>query len=269
MPVKDNSAGFFSFLLEFKSDLVFTGIAGTELIQQYTAVWLTQNYWIMKALTIFMFVASTCLLKAGAEDGPAEVQPVPEAQKSQIDEPALPTPERNPATSNPSLLPESNELPEHVPAGPATSHRMAITGTNENIGENSHLEAIRLQAMNDPHAAYLLKRATHSSRSATRRSFMRAYYVSVAERMRKLDPKLKSAIDEYEQEKIRELGGQEVSTHASSHRIAHRSVSRKQRYASHHPRSHHRYYQRAMAIEDPYGPYYVPYYGPPVGFYPW
>src|SRR5262245_18012972 len=142
----------------------------------------------MKALASFMFVASTCDLKAGAEDGPAEVQPVPEAQKSQIDEPALPTPERNPVTSNPRLLPESSELPEHVPTGPTTSRRTTTTATNENIGENSHLEAIRLQAMNDSHAAYLLKRATHSSRAATRRSYMRAYYVSVAERMRKLDP---------------------------------------------------------------------------------
>jgi hypothetical protein len=226
-------------------------------------------YWIMKALAILMFVTSTCLLKARAEDGPRQVQPVPEAPKSQIDEPALPAPERNPVNSNPSLLPESSELPEHVPAEHTTSRKTAMNATRDNVEENSRLVAIRSQAMKDPRAAYLLKRATHSSRSATRRSYMRAYYMSVAERMRKLDPKLKSAIGAYEQAKIRELGGDEVSTRVSSHRIAHRSASRKPRYASHHPRSHHRYYQRAMAVEDPYGPYYVPYYGPPVVFYPW
>jgi hypothetical protein len=232
-------------------------------------VCLTENCWIMKALAILMFVASSCLLKAGAEEGAQQVQPVPETPKSEIDEPALPAPERNPVNSNPSLLPESNELPEHVPAEHTTNGKTAMTAKKDNIEENSHLEAIRSQAMNDPHAAYLLKRAMHSSRSATRRSYMRAYYVNVAERMRKLDPKLKSAIGAYEQAKIRELGGGEVSKHMSSHRTAHRSPSRKPRYASHHPRSHHHYYPRTMAIENPYGPYYVPYYGPPVVFYPW
>jgi len=232
-------------------------------------VWFTENYWIMKALAILMFVASACLLKARAGDGPPQVQPLPEAPKSEIDEPALPTPERNPVNSNPSLLPESNELPEHVPSEHTTNGKTAMTAKRDNIEENSHLEAIRSQAMNDPHVAYLLKRAMHSSRSATKRSYMRAYYLSVAERMRKLDPKLKSAIGAYEQAKIRELGGGEVSTHVSSHRTTHRSASRKSRYASHHPRSHHHHYQHAMAVEDPYGPYYVPYYGPPVVFYPW
>jgi len=222
----------------------------------------------MKALTILMFVASACFLKAGAEDVPGKVQPLPEAPQSQIDEPALPTPEPNAVNSNPSLLPESNELPEHVPAEQTTSRKPAAA-KEDNVEENSHLEAIRLQAMNDPHAAHLLKRAMHSSRSATRRSYMRAYYVSVAERMRKLDPKLKSAIGEYEQAKIRELGGKENSTHASSHRVVHRSTSRKQHYATHRARSHHRHYERAMAVEGPYGPYYVPYYGPPDVFYPW
>jgi hypothetical protein len=225
--------------------------------------------WIMKSPAIVVFVVSICLLKAGAEDAPREVQPLPDTPKSKMDEPALPTPEQYPADSNPSLLPESNELPEHVPAEPATNRKTAMIAARTNLEENSHFEAIRSQAMHYPHAAYLLKRAMHSTKSATRRSYMRAYYVSVAERMRKLDPKLKSSISAYEQAKIRDLGGEEVSMHLSSHRVVHRSASRKLRYAGHHPHPHHRYYRHAMAIEDPYGPYYVPYYGPPVVFYPW
>jgi len=224
---------------------------------------------MMKALAILMFVASTCLLKAGAEGGSQQVQPVPGASGSDMDEPALPTPELNPVNSNPSLLPESNELPAQVPAEQATNGKTAMAAPRNKMEEGGHLDAIRSQAMNDPHAAYLLKRAMHSSRSATKRSYLRAYYMRVAERMRQLDPKLKSAIGAYEQAKIRELAGGEVSTHVRSRRMAYRSTSRRLRYASHHPRSHHHYYQRAMAVEGPYGPYYVPYYGPPVVFYPW
>jgi hypothetical protein len=123
--------------------------------------------------------------------------------------------------------------------------------------------------MNNPHAAYLLKRAKHSPRLATRRSYLRAYYVNVTERMRRLDPKLKSSIDAYEQAKIREIGAESVSLRPSSHRIVKKSASRKKHYFSRHSHPHHRYYERVMVIEDPYGPGYVPYYGAPVVFYPW
>ena len=222
----------------------------------------------MKALAISILVASICVLNGTAEDGPREALPTTESPRTEMDEPALPTPERNPVDSSPDLLPESNELPEHVPAEHSTYRKAVATTAKENIEEKQRFERIRLQAMNNPRAAYLLKRANHSLRSATRRSYLRAYYVNVTERMRKLDPELKSSVDAYEQAKLQEIGEESVSARASSHRIVNRKT-RKTHYASRRSHTHHRYHERGMVIEDPYGPDYVPYYGPPVVFYPW
>ena len=223
----------------------------------------------MNAFARLMLFASICVLAVRAKDVSREAQPAPEAPKTEIDEPALPTPERNEVDSNPSLLPESDELPEHVPAEHPASRIDAAPATRVNVAENDRFESIRSQAMNNAHAAYLLKRATRASGSAARRRYMRAYYVNVAERMRKLDPKLSASINAYEEAKIRDIGEEKGSAHAIGHRVVHRSASRKTRYASHRSHSHHRHYDRAMVDYDPYEPAYSPYYyGPPVVFYP-
>jgi len=224
----------------------------------------------MNAFARLMLFASICVLAVRAKDVSREAQPAPEAPKTEIDEPALPTPERNAVDSNPSLLPESDELPEHVPAEHPASRIDAAPATRVNVAENDRFESIRSQAMNNAHAAYLLKRATHASGSAARRRYMRAYYVNVAERMRKLDPKLRASINAYEEAKISDIGEEKKgSAHTTHHRVVHRTASRKTRYASHRSHPHHRHYDRAMVDYDPYGPAYFPYYyGPPVVFYP-
>jgi hypothetical protein len=223
----------------------------------------------MNAFARLMLFASICVLAVRAEDVSREAQPAPEGPKTEIDEPALPTPERNAADSSPSLLPESDELPEHVPAERPASRMVAAPATKVNVAENDRFESIRSQAMNNVHAAYLLKRATHASSSAARRRYMRAYYVSVAERMRKLDPKLSTSINTYEEAKINDIGEEKGSAHTTHHRVVHRTASRKTHYASHRSHSHRRHYDRAMVDYDPYGPAYFPYYyGPPVVFYP-
>src|ERR1700751_1415968 len=223
----------------------------------------------MNAFARLMLFASICVLAVRAEDVSREAQPAPEAPKTEIDEPALPTPERNAADSSPSLLPESDELPEHVPAERPAGRMVAAPATKVNVAENDRFESIRSQAMNNVHAAYLLKRATHASSSATRRRYMRAYYVSVAERMRKLDPKLSTSINTYEATKISDIGEEKGSAHTTHHRVVHRTASRKTHYASHRSHSHRRHYDRAMVDYDPYRPGHFPYYyGPPVAFYP-
>jgi hypothetical protein len=221
----------------------------------------------MNAFARLMLFASICVLAVRAEDVSREAQPAPEAPKTEIDEPALPTPERNAVNSSPSLLPESDELPEHVPAEHPASRMDAAPATRVNVAENDRFESIRSQAMNNARAAYLLKRATHASGSAARRRYMRAYYVNVAERMRKLDPKLSASINAYEEAKISDIGEEKGSAHTTHHRVVHRTASRKTRYASHRSHSHRRHYDRAMVDYDPYRPGYFPYYYGPV-FYP-
>ena len=223
----------------------------------------------MKAFACLMLSASICVLVVKAEDPPSATQPVPEAPKTEIDEPSLPTPERNAVDSSPSLLPESNELPEHVPAEHPASRKADAAETKLSVAENDRFDSIRTRAMNNAHAAYLLKRATHASGSPARRSYIRAYYVNVADRMRKLDPKLSASINAYEEAKMRDIGEEKASTHATHHRVVHRSASRKTHYASHRSHSHHRHYDQAMVDHEPYGPDYFPYYyGPPAVFYP-
>jgi hypothetical protein len=214
---------------------------------------------------IFILAMSISVLEGTAEDAPRPSMRAIEPHPTEMDEPALPAPEQNPPFSGPDLLPESSELPELVPATtPKNSQVTAATTSTENIEEKQRFERIRSQAANDPHALYLLKRAKHSLKFATRRNYLRAYYVTLAVRMRKLDPKLKSTIDTYERAKVQEIGEGNVLRHTP--RILNRKASRRTRVASRRSHHRHRHYERGIVIEDPY---YSPYYGPPVVFYPW
>jgi hypothetical protein len=124
-------------------------------------------------------------------------------------------------------------------------------------------------AMSSPRAAYLLKRAKDSSNSVSRRSYLRAYYITVATRMRKLDPKLKSSIKAYEEEKIHEATGVRTSTVGTSshHTRRHQTASHEVHHRLHRAYSVHSY-RRMIMIDDPYAAGFSP-YGPPVVLYPW
>jgi hypothetical protein len=208
------------------------------------------------------------LAVANAEDSPSQ-SPSPSPSTSEIEEPALPTPETAPSNPEPGLLPESGELPARPPAEvPAklSSTRAAPQHVLEKAGR---FDEIRSLAMSNPRAASLLKRARYSSNSASRRTYLRAYYITVASRMRKLDPKLKSSIDEYEEAKMHEVSGARTSTaRASSHRSRFRRTANREAHHRLHRVSSENRYRRMIIIDDPYGPEFPP-YGPPVVFDPW
>jgi hypothetical protein len=220
--------------------------------------------------TISLAVMAT-LAVANAEDSPS--QPLSPSPSTGEEEPALPTLEADPSNPEPGLLPESGELPAQPPAEvQPSSTRVLQQSLSEKEGR---FDEIRSLAMTTPRAAYLLKRARrYSSSSSSRRTYLRAYYVTVAARMRKLDPELKSSIDAYEEAKIDEVSGTKASTaRASSHSSKiHRTASREVHHKLHRVSSRNRY-RRIIVIDDPYGPGFSPYgfspYGPPVGFYPW
>jgi hypothetical protein len=221
----------------------------------------------MKLRAMISLALATAFGVAGAEVSPSQ-SPSAVPSTGEMEEPALPTSEGTPSNSEPSLLPESGELPApstKVPANfsstPASSHR--LTEIDERF------ERIRSLAMSNPRANYLLKRARNSSNSASRRTYLRAYYMTLASRMRRLDPKLKSYIDAYEEARIHEVSpGRVLPARASSHRRStHRTTSREVHHRSHTAYSGNRY-RRMMIIDDRYGPEFSP-YGPPWGFYPW
>ena|ERR1700722_9117530 len=220
----------------------------------------------MKWQATISLVLIAVLAVGNAEDTPSP-SPSSSPGTSEMEEPALPTPEGTLSNPGPGLLPESNELPDRPTEAPAefSPNRSWPRQTSEKEGR---FDEIRSLAMSNPRAAYLLKRARDSSSSVSRRTYLRAYYVTVASRMRKLDPKLKSSINAYEEAKIHEISGaRTLTTQTSAHRSrSHRTASRSVHHV-HRVSSEHRY-RRMIIIDDPYGPEFSP-YGPPVVLYPW
>ena len=137
-----------------------------------------------------------------------------------MEEPALPVPDSGQSNPETGLLPESGELPARLP--PEVPSKLSPEGAAPEAASkgSGRFDEIRSLAMNSPRPAYLLKRARHSSNSAARHLYLRAYYVAVASQMRKLDPNLKSSIETYEETQIHEVSG----VHTSPARTAfHRS----------------------------------------------
>jgi hypothetical protein len=220
----------------------------------------------MKRQAIISLALMAALAVVRGEDLPSQV--LAQAQGgSEIEEPALPGSEADPTNSGPGLLPETGELPSRP--SPETPAKLSSTPTQGALEKNGRFEGVRALAMANPHAAYLLRRAKQSSNAAARRRYLRAYYMSVASRMRKLDPKLNSSINAYEESKLDELSGARTSTARSS---KHRSrLHETARLAGHHRlrrTSYENRYRRIIVIDAPYGPDFPP-YGPPVVFEPW
>ncbi len=220
----------------------------------------------MKSQATILLALIAALAVANAEDSQS---PSPGTGTSETEEPALPTSESGPSNSEPGLLPESGELPARPPAGLPGKLSPAQASSRQVLEKDDRFEQIRSLAMSDSRAAHLLRRAKHSSNSASRRTYLRAYYVNVASRMRKLDPKLKSSIDAYEEAKIREVyGGRASAVRAFAHGSKlHRSASQEAHHRSHRVSARTRY-RRIIIIDDGYAPGFPP-YGPPVVFYPW
>jgi hypothetical protein len=219
----------------------------------------------MKSQAIIALILMTALGVASAGDSPGP-SPSPALSANEMEEPPLPSSETIPSSLAPSLLPESGELPARPPAVSPGKVSSTRASAREAIEKDSRFEEIRSLAMNSPRAARLLKSARHSSNSASRRTYLRAYYIAVASRMRKLDPKLKSSIDSYEEAKIHEVSGARSSTaRTSSHSSRrHRTASREVHHRWHRdPRDR---YRRIIVIDDRYGPEFLP-YGPPPPFF--
>jgi hypothetical protein len=206
-------------------------------------------------------------LAAHAEKLPLP-RPPPGPVAEEIEEPALPTPEAAPSNPEAGLLPESGELPARPRAAALSKLTTARISARKAPTEAARFENIHSLAMGDPRATHLLRRAKQSSNPASRRIYLRAYYAAVASRMRKLDPELKSSINAYEDEKLRELRAVRSTTaRVSSH---HSRIHRSARLAGHrrwHKFSEENRYRRVILIDAPYGLEFPP-YGPPMVFEP-
>jgi hypothetical protein len=205
------------------------------------------------------------LAVANAEDLPS--QPLSPSQSTgEVEEPALPASESSPPDPEPGLLPKSGELP----ARPAPAKLSSTPAPRRQaLEKEGRFEAVRSLAMDNQRAISLLRRARQSSSSISRRTYLRAYYLTVASRMRRLDPAMKSSINAYEEAKLHELSGTGSSTsRASSHRARlHRTVGLNEHRRLHRVSFENRH-RRFIIIDAPYGPEFPP-YGPPEVFEPW
>jgi hypothetical protein len=226
----------------------------------------------MKWQAIIFLTVMASLATASAEDLPVP-SPSPKPSANEMEEPALPAPEAAPSNPEPDLLPQSGELPARPPSEPPSKVSPDRASAQEPLEKAGRFDEVRTLAMSDPRAAYLLKRARHSSNSASRHVYLRAYYVALASRMRKLDPKLKSSIDAYEEAQIHETTGHHTATvRASIHRSKARATASREVHHRRHRVSYEHRYRRHIIIDYPYGPPYgpeFPPYGPPMVFYPW
>jgi hypothetical protein len=225
----------------------------------------------MKLKAIISFALVTGLATVSAEDSPLP-SPSPSAGTTEVEEPALPVPDVGQSNPEPDLLPGSGELPARLP--PELASKLSPAGASPKSASKNEgrFDEIRSVAMSSPRAAYLLKCARRSSNSAARHLYLRAYYVAVASKMRKLDPNLKSSIDAYEETQIHELSGAHTATaRAAFHRSRVHGTASQEHHRSHRISYQHRY-RRYIIIDYPYGPPYgpeFPPYGPPMVFYPW
>jgi hypothetical protein len=219
---------------------------------------------VILSLGVLIVVATT-----EAED--SQPQPTPVSNPAEMEEPALPTPEATPGDGGPTVLPESDELPSRPRGDQPAKASLERVSTRSSSGDEARFDEIRSKAMSNPRAAYLLKRARTSLSATARRTYLREYYWTVAARMRRLDPELRSSIDAYQEAKIHEIPGSSSSANSHSHRSSsHRRANTEAHHRSRRVSSrHHR--ERMIIMYDPYYPYgpYMPPYGPPVVFDPW
>jgi hypothetical protein len=232
----------------------------------------------MKSLVVLSLGVLVFLAVAEAGGSGPKSSPIPGPTSGEEEEPALPTPDATPQDAGPVLLPESGQLPARPGVERPASSSINRGSVEPSAKEKVRFDEVRSAAMSNPRAANLLKRARNSRSVRVRSTYLRAYYSTVAARMRKLDPELKSSIDAYEEARV----GQVTGAASSSNGISHRSRSNRTATRGPHRRyrrvaAHHRH-ERMMIIYDPYGPYmppygpygpYMPPYGPPVVFEPW
>jgi hypothetical protein len=145
-----------------------------------------------------------------AQPSPTESlpQPTPTPQEE-----ASPAPTASPAPQGvPELLPESKTLPVQPPQTPLPPDLIpqgtkpkppGLPAPNPASAEQQEKDKVRFRqirtiARRNPFAIYLLRRAMLEKTDEGEREYMRAYYTTMCDQMRKLEPRLKPVIDAFE-----------------------------------------------------------------------
>ena len=180
----------------------------------------------------------------------AEPEPIPTPTPSPIPEavsPAMPDnvenslPDGAPQQQTPTvLLPAPNFLPPPAKLSPGNDSPLGDTpdGSKPQPEDESRFQKLKSAAMGSARASYLLKEAQSALSAEARKNFMRAYYYTICAQMRRLDPGLKSMIQNYETEEIQRLGSQ-YSSREIKKKTAHSKNSSSSRVTSAKKRHRH------------------------------
>jgi hypothetical protein len=105
----------------------------------------------------------------------------------------------------PELLPESSILPaasNNLNPGKAAEAPISPEQKKQN---EKRVAEIRLQALRNPLIVSLLREANQALTIEARRNFLRAYFISLCTRMRRIEPGLGSTIGSFQREQIRRI----------------------------------------------------------------
>jgi hypothetical protein len=173
----------------------------------------------LKSLLAIVLLAGGTVSAQEAEPSPTS-SPTPEEQGSQT-EAASPTPVVSPtpeAQETPQLLPESKTLPPQppetvlprdlIPEG--TQPRIPGPIPNPTSAEQAEKDKIRFRqlrtiAARDPYALYFWRKARLEGTDEMKREYLRVYYITMGDKMRKLEPRLKPLIDAFENVNVARL----------------------------------------------------------------
>jgi hypothetical protein len=153
-----------------------------------------------------MLYASAQQPQASPDDGQQATLPAaPETPEPQGAPALLPDSTALPAPPPDLRLPAPNNLltPEAGPRG-ASAPKVQLS-PEEQAKIRARLSGLRAFAERTPRATYLLKLADGALTDEAKREFMRAYEHTICVEMRRLDPDIGQAINDYEQTQIRHL----------------------------------------------------------------
>jgi hypothetical protein len=137
--------------------------------------------------------------------------PATDAQSASPAPAPSPTPELQ--QQEPQLLPNSNELPlppetaipplpqDLIPQGVKPQFPGSIpnpTSAEQLEKDRVRFRQIRTIAIRNPYAIYFSRRARLAPTDEMKREYLRVYYTTMCEQMRKLEPRLKLMIDTFE-----------------------------------------------------------------------
>ena len=169
----------------------------------------------MRLLILLLFNLLFAVAVASAQNAqpsPTESLPKSTPQPQEEASPA-PTPSPTPESQGvPELLPESKTLPVQPPETPlppdlipegTKSKPPGLPAPNPASAEQREKDKvlfrrIRTIAQRNPFAIYLLRRAMLEKTDEGEREYLRAYYTTMCDQMRKLEPRLKPVIDAFE-----------------------------------------------------------------------